>query len=146
MTRVWLALLAAGLAACAPARVAVRSDRGHAALDVGALATLAELVEREAADKASVLSMLGPPIGVVGQGNGEVFVYRHVARDANEVNLNPGYLIPSAPSLPLYVGRGVSGRDDVLMVFFDAEGLVVGASMRRDVEDAGVEALWEPHE
>ena len=134
-TRVALLSCALALAACAPTVVAVRSYRGHSALDEHALATISELAEAGALNKAGVLSVLGPPIAVVGQGGGEIFVYRHVARDASEINLNPGYLVPSAPSVPLYVDNDVSGRDDVLMVFFDAEGRVVGASMRRNVED-----------
>ena len=134
-TRVALLLCASALAACAPTVVAVRAYRGHGALDERALATLSELAEAGALDKAGVLSALGPPIDVVGQGGGEIFVYRHVARDASELNLNPGYVVPGAPSIPLYVDSDVSGRDDVLMVFFDARGQVVGASMRRNVED-----------
>jgi hypothetical protein len=58
-----------------------------------------------------------------------------VARDTSVINLNPGYIVPSAPSIPLYVDRDVSGRDDVLMVFFDARGRVVGAGIRRYVQD-----------
>ena len=134
-TPVALLLCAAALAACAPTGVAVRSYRGHRALDEHALATISELAEAGALNKAAVLSVLGPPITVVGQGGGEIFVYRHLARDASEIHLNPSYLLPSAPSVPLYVDNDVSGRDDVLMVFFDAEGRLVGASMRRSVED-----------
>lgn len=131
-------LLVSGLLACGPTLYAVRSYRGHAALDVGALATIAEIAEGDAPHKADVLSRLGPPVGVVGQAGGDVFVYRYVARDSQEVNLNPAFLVPSAPSVPLYLNRGVSGRDDVLLVFFDADGRLVDASMRRSVDAAEV--------
>jgi len=130
-----LALLATIPLACAPTLMAVRSYRGHQSLDPKALATISELAEAGALNKAGVLSVLGPPVSVVGQGGGEIFVYRHVARDASEINLNPSYVMPSAPSVPLYVDNDVSGRDDVLMIFFGADGKVLGASMRQNVDD-----------
>jgi hypothetical protein len=133
--RIVLTLLATIPMACAPTLVAVHSYRGHGALDEKALATISELAEAGALNKAGVLSVLGPPVSVVGQGAGEIFVYRHVARDASEINLNPSYVVPSAPSLPLYVNNDVSGRDDVLMIFFGADGKVLGASMRQNVGD-----------
>lgn len=135
-------VLLAGLAGCGPTLVAMRSYRGHRALDADSLATLAEIAERGGSHKADVLARLGPPTGLVGQASGEVFIYRYVARDAREVTLNPGYLVPSAPSVPLWADRGVSGRDDVLMVFFDADGQLVGASMRHSIDvDDSAEAL-----
>jgi hypothetical protein len=123
------------LAACAPTVVSVQSYRAHRPLDESVLTTLSELADTGDLTKARVLTELGPPVGVIGQGGGEIFVYRHVARDTSIINLDPGYLVPGAPSIPLYVDRDVSGRDDVLMVFFDAQGRVVGSGIRHYVNE-----------
>jgi hypothetical protein len=82
-----------------------------------------------------VLAALGPPVSILGQDDGEIFVYRRVARDTNTVTLNPGYVVPTAPSVPLYVDADVSGRDDLLMVFFDGQGYVRAASIRQSIAD-----------
>ncbi len=85
--------------------------------------------------KSGVLSVLGPPVSIVEEDGGDIFVYRHVARDTSEINLNPGYVVPWVPSVPLYVDNDVSGRDDLLMIFFGEDGEVIGASMRQSVRD-----------
>ena len=82
-----------------------------------------------------MLDLLGPPLHVIGQGDGEIFVYRRLARDSRTVTLNPAYLVPSAPSVPLYSRMNVSGRDDLLMVFFDTQGRVRALSSYRGVGD-----------
>ena len=130
-----LSLCIALLAACAPTLVAVRSYRGHGALDDEALAALSELAESGGLTKAAVLSRLGPPLSTLGQGGGDIFVYRHVARDTSEINLNPSYVVPAVPPVSLYVNSEVSGRDDLLMIFFGEDGEVIGASMRQSVRD-----------
>lgn len=123
------------LSACAPALWGVRTYRGYRAIDDTALTTLSELAEASALTKAGVLSVLGPPVSIVEEDRGDIFVYRHVARDTSEINLNPGYLVPSVPSVPLYVDNDVSGRDDLLMIFFGEDGALTGASLRQSVRD-----------
>ena len=71
-----------------------------------------------------MLATLGPPIQVIGQDTGEVFVYRRLARDTSTINLNPSMvtLFCPAPPIPIYFDSRTSGRDDTLMVFFDSQG------------------------
>ena len=135
--RRWLALAATLLLGCAPTIVALRSHRGHRALDEHALASLSARAELGTLDKAGVLTILGPPVVIVGQTRGEIFVYRHVARDTSEYNLNPGYLVQVIPPFPLLVDSNVSGRDDLLMLFFDSRGRLADASLRQSVGDVG---------
>lgn len=82
--------------------------------------------------KADVLAVLGPPIRVIGQGGGDVFVYQRLARDTFIVNVNPSFVpyFGPAPPIPLYFGSFSEGRNDVMMVFFDAEGRVVADGER----------------
>ena len=123
------------LVACAPTLWAVRSYRGYRAIDDTALTTLSQLAEASALTKSGVLSVLGPPVSIVEEDGGDIFVYRHVARDTSEINLNPGYVVPWVPSVPLYVDNDVSGRDDLLMIFFGEDGALTGASFRQSVRD-----------
>jgi len=136
-TRRWIVatLSVAWLAGCGPALISVTSHRGHLAIDRSGLEALERLLARDDGRKADVLAALGPPVSILGQDDGEIFVYRRVARDTNSVNLNPAYVVPTAPSVPLYVDTDVSGRDDLLMVFFDEHGLLRAASLRRSIAD-----------
>jgi hypothetical protein len=136
-SRRWIvaAVSVAWLAACGPALIAVTSYRGHLAIDRSGLESLERLLASDGSRKADVLAALGPPVSILGQDDGEIFVYRRVARDTNSVNLNPAYVIPTAPSVPLYVDTDVSGRDDLLMVFFDEQGHLRAASLRRSIAD-----------
>jgi hypothetical protein len=76
---------------------------------------------------------------VIGQDAGEIFVYRRLARDTRIINLNPGMVsVPiSLPSVPLFFDSETSGRDDTLMVFFDPDGLMQGASINLGIGDTG---------
>jgi hypothetical protein len=130
-----VAFAAACLAGCGPALIAITSYRGHLAIDRSGLETLERLLASDASRKADVLAALGPPVSILGQDDGEIFVYRRVARDTNSINLNPSYVFPPAPSVPLYVDTDVSGRDDLLMVFFDEQGRLRAASLRRSIGD-----------
>jgi hypothetical protein len=98
--------------------------------------TLEQLVADGEVHKAEVLRSMGPPVSVLGQEDGEIFVYRHVARDTSTINLNPGYIM-LGPSIPLWVDHNVSGRDDLLMLSFDAHGALRGASLRQRVAETG---------
>lgn len=74
--------------------------------------------------KADVLATLGPPIHVIGQEEGDVFVYRRLASDTTILHLNPSFIsyFGPMPPIPLYFGSSTIGRNDILMVFFDSEG------------------------
>jgi hypothetical protein len=130
-----LILISLALAACAPALVSVTSFRSHQAPPSVSIEDLESANGGETLRKADVLDLLGPPLHVIGQGDGEIFVYRRLARDSRTVTLNPAYLVPSAPSVPLYSRMNVSGRDDLLMVFFDTQGRVRALSSYRGVGD-----------
>ncbi len=124
---------AAALAGCGPTLIAVTSYRGHRAIEPDGLEAPARLLADGGADKAQVLAKLGPPVSILGQDDGEVFVYRRVARDTNTIDLNPSHLFPAAPPVPVYTDTDISGRDDLLMVFFDREGRVRAASIRHSI-------------
>ena len=50
----------------------------------------------------------------------------------------PVVSVPVAlPPVPVYFDSQTSGRDDTLMVFFDTEGLMQGASVNLGVGDTG---------
>jgi len=135
MTRAGLlALLLAALLAsgCAEAIFSIVSFRSHEAYSDASLMRFRELMGAGVAvTKSDVLATLGPPIEVIGQDEGEVFVYRRLARDTNVINLNPAMIsFVTAPPLPIYYGSDSSGRDDTLMVFFDREGRLRNAGER----------------
>lgn len=112
---------------CAKAIFSIASYRSHEAYSDASFAAFQGL-EPGAAGKAEVLAALGPPIHVVGQDRGEIFVYRRLARDTSVINLNPSTVsfLGPAPPIPLFYGSDTSGRDDTLMVFFDAAGRLRG--------------------
>jgi len=132
-----LALLLAALLAsgCAEAIFSIISFRSHEAYSDASLMRFRELMGAGVAvTKSDVLATLGPPIEVIGQDEGEVFVYRRLARDTNVINLNPAMIsFVTAPPLPIYYGSDSSGRDDTLMVFFDREGRLRNSGERRGI-------------
>lgn len=121
---------------CGPALFSVTSHRGHRALGTNATVVIERLADLAEVHKPDILNNLGPPVTILGQNDGEIFVYRHVARDTSTINLNPGYVM-LGPSVPLWVDHDVSGRDDLLMLFFDERGALRGASLRRRVGETG---------
>jgi len=136
--RAWLAVLVVAsyaVAGCAPALFARTSFRGDQAPPFLSMADLRELNGGEALRKATILELLGPPVHVIGQRDGEIFVYRRVALDSETLTLNPGYLTPVAPSVPVFSRMQISGRDDLLMVFFDTQGAVRSMSSYHAVGD-----------
>ena len=130
-------LLLASLVAigCAPSLFSSTSFRSDHAPPPLSMAELEAMSGAGPLRKATVLEVLGPPLYVIGQGDGEIFVYRRVARDSETLTLNPAYLTPVAPSIPVFSRKEVSGRDDVLMVFFDEQGEVRSMSAHRAVGD-----------
>lgn len=139
MSRIALLLVAALLGGCADAIFSIDSFRTHDAYTEASLEAFAELKADRPVSKADVLATLGPPIHVIGQDAGEIFVYRRLARDTRVINLNPGMVsVPiSLPSVPLFFDSETSGRDDTLMVFFDPEGWMQGSSVNLGIGDTG---------
>jgi len=126
MIRIALLLIAALSVGCAEAIFSLDSHRTHDAYTETSLDEFAKLRAAGPVSKAEVLATLGPPIQVIGQDTGEVFVYRRLARDTSTININPSMisLFGPAPPIPIYFDSRTSGRDDTLMVFFDAQGWV----------------------
>ena len=139
MTRTLALLLACGSLGCAEAIFSVVSFRSHDAFDDEALERFQASRERKVVTKSEVLAVLGPPTGVIRQDQGEIFVYRRVARDRSVLNLNPSMIpvLGPMPPIPIYFRREDSGRDDTLMVFFGSDGSVRGHSALFAVGDTG---------
>ena len=135
---VFCALLASG---CGQAIFSIVSFRSHDAYTDAALARFYELIEVTGGDvsKAQVLFTLGPPIQVVGQDEGEIFIYRRLARDTSVINLNPSMItfVGPMPPIPIYFASDSSGRDDTLMLFFDREGRLANQGLRLGVGEGG---------
>lgn len=140
--RMLVALLAVLLLGCGGALYSRESSRSHDAYTAASLESFRRAQADGLLSKADVLATLGPPIRVIGQEDGEIFVYRRVVTDTNAINLNPGVVsgLAPAPAIPLYLRSRTSGRDDTLMIFFDAHGQVRGESARHEVGDAMPEA------
>ena len=130
-----VALLVALLLGCGGALYSRESSRSHDAYTAASLESFRRAQADRLLSKADVLATLGPPIHVIGQEDGEIFVYRRVVTDTNAINLNPGVVsgLAPAPAIPLYLRSRTSGRDDTLMIFFDAHGQVRGESARHEV-------------
>ena len=139
MVRIGILLIAALLAGCAEAIFSLESHRTHDAYTEASLKEFVRLRDTGPVSKAEVLATLGPPIQVIGQDTGEVFVYRRLARDTSTINLNPSMVTLFGPALPIpiYFDSRTSGRDDTLMVFFDSQGQVQGEGFNLGIEDTG---------
>lgn len=137
MSRIALLMAAVLSSGCADAIFSIDSFRSHEAYTDASLEAFRSALSRGELTKADVLATLGPPIRVIAQDAGDIFVYLRLARDTRTVNLDPGMVsVPiSLPSVPLYFNRETSGRDDTLMVFFDSEGRMQGHSINLGVED-----------
>lgn len=132
-----VAMLASG---CAEAIFSIDSFRSHEAYSEASLLRFREIQSEGAVlTKADVLATLGPPVHVIGQDAGEIFVYRRMARDIRTINLNPGMvtLFVSLPAVPIYFDSETSGRDDTLMVFFDRQGNMRGEGVNLGVRETG---------
>ncbi len=116
---------------CAEAIFSIDSYRTHDAYTEASLGEFVEMRTAGPVTKADVLATLGPPIHVIGQDTGEIFVYRRLARDTRTIDINPAMvtLFFSLPSVPIYFDSDTSGRDDTLMVFFDSQGQLRGESV-----------------
>ncbi|MFO0980651.1 MAG: hypothetical protein U1E76_02710 [Planctomycetota bacterium] len=107
--------------ACSKTLVEVTTERRDVAFRTDQASDVESLTAGEGATKASVLSALGPPLTVIPQERGDVFVYRREAYDSQTVNVNPSWFT-SVPTTSIYTNTDQSRRDDVLMIFFDAAG------------------------
>jgi hypothetical protein len=139
MPRIALLLAATLSTGCAEALFSIDTYRTHDAYTEASLREFAAASAEGPITKAGVLATLGPPIYVIGQDTGEIFVYRRLARDNRTINLNPAMVsVPiSLPPIPIYFNSDTSGRDDTLMVFFDSEGWMQGASINLGIADTG---------
>ena len=134
-----LLLIAALSVGCAEAIFSLDSHRTHDAYTEASIGEFAKLRAAGPVSKAEVLATLGPPIQVIGQDTGEVFVYRRLARDTSTLNINPSMvnLFGPAPPIPIYFDSRTSGRDDTLMVFFDSQGWVQREGVNLGIGDTG---------
>jgi hypothetical protein len=138
MIRVALLLMAALSTGCAEAIFSIDSYRSHDAYTEASLAAFAAARAEGRVSKADVLATLGPPIHVIGQDEGEIFVYRRLARDTRAINLDPSTIsvFISLPSIPIYFDSQTSGRHDTLMVFFDSQGRMRGEGIHLGIGDS----------
>jgi hypothetical protein len=120
-------LLGTGCSATVVEITTERTDVGYRMQDQDVIAHLAQ---GEARSKGEVLSQFGPPVTVIPQSRGDVFVYRCQVYDTQTVNLNPS-LFTGVPSPSVYTNADSSRRDDLLMIFFDAHGQSYGAAFSR---------------
>ena len=130
-------LLAALLVGCADAIYTRTRHRSHEAYTEQSYAAFRQLqATGDAVTKAQVLGSLGPPLEVIRQAEGEVFVYRRVGRNVDVLDLNPGQVSGLTPvDVPIFYQAWIEDRDDTLMIFFDAEGKMVGEGQRLAVEE-----------
>ncbi len=139
MIRIALLLSAALSVGCAEAIFSIDSYRTHDAYTEASLGEFQETRTEGPVTKADVLATLGPPIHVISQEVGEIFVYRRLARDTRTIDLNPAMITVffSLPSMPLYFDSDTTGRDDTLMVFFDSQGRTRGEAVNLGIGDSG---------
>ena len=123
--------------ACAEAILSRTSFRSHDAYSDEAYAAFREILEAGGVSKGEALATLGPPIHVIPRDLGEVFVYRRLARDTDVLNLNPAMVSGLGPTvpIPIYFDSSSSGRNDTLMLFFDAAGRLVNEGRRFGIDD-----------
>jgi len=134
--RLVLALpLLLALTACSEAIVSRMTYRSHAAYTDEAHERFEQSQQDGPIRKPEVLATLGPPILVIPQPEGDLFVYRREALDTTIIHLNPAFIsyFGTMPPIPLYFGSFTRGRVDVLMVFFDTLGNLVDAGSRFDI-------------
>ena len=117
------------------------SFRNHNAHTDASFVSYQRIQTQGVVTKVDVLATLGPPLHVIGQADGDIFVYRRVASDTRIVDLNPSMVsFVTALPVPIYFNSNTSGRDDMLMVFFDAEGRARSEGARYAVERRSVDA------
>ncbi len=120
-----LVAVALACAGCSGALVSrIRYEEGHAP----AVRSLDGAVQR-AADKAAVLERLGPPVEILPQADGDIFVYRLSRTEMDVINVNAS--IFTGIVLPFYADVDGTQTDQVVYVFFDSKGRVRDVSMRR---------------
>jgi len=117
-------LLGTGCSATVVEITAARTDVGYPMQDPDVVARFT----KERRTKGEVLAQFGPPVTVIPQSRGDVFVYRSQAYDTQTINLNPE-LVTGIPSPSIYTNADSSRRDDLLMIFFDEHGKSYGAAI-----------------
>lgn len=124
------------LSGCAEAIFSRVTRRDSAAYSDADFTRYAKLRKMGTTGKGEVLSTLGPPVQVLAQDHGDVFVYRATSRVTDVINLNPSTVSGFGPTVPvpLYFSSDTTGREDTLMLFFDTEGRLVGESLARGID------------
>jgi hypothetical protein len=137
MIRTALLLVSTLSIGCAEAIFSIDSSRTHDAYTEASLNEFVRMSVEGPVSKADVLATLGPPIHVIGQEAGEIFVYQRLARDTRTINLDPSTIsvFISLPSIPIYFDSDTSGRHDTLMVFFDSQGRMQGEGVNLGIGD-----------
>jgi len=130
-----LGIALGALTACTSSFYSATTYRTHRTFTEQAYASFEGMIAEGPVFKPDVLGSLGPPVHVIAQELGEIFVYRSRVHDTNTINLNPAFFVRGAPSIPLWVDSDVSSRDDLLMVFFDTDGRVTATSAHRGIQD-----------
>ncbi len=134
-----VSLLLTGCAEALFSRVSMQSHAAYTDADFAAFLAIRRIGTTR---KGEVLATLGPPIQVLPQDRGDIFVYRRRARETNVVNLNPSMVSGFGPTvpIPIYFRSATTGREDTLMIFFDAEGRLRGQSLMRNIDESGATA------
>ena len=130
-----LLLLGGASLGCSDAFLSLITFRSHHAFTEESYEGYRETRRAGPVTKADVLTTLGPPIQVLVQDEGDVFVYRRVARDTRIIHLNPSFVsyFGPMPPVPLYFGSFTVGRNDELMVFFDRDGRLREDAVRFEI-------------
>ena len=76
--------------------------------------------------KADALSMLGPPVSVRRQFDGDLLFYRH------DVVESWGLLL--VPLIPLYSHWRGAANSDIIALLFDRDGVLTGVGVTRGVD------------
>jgi len=124
------------LTGCAEALFSRVTMRSHAAYSDADFSEFLAIRQIGSTRKGDVLATLGPPVQVLAQDRGDVFVYRRSARDRSVVNLNPAMVSGLGPTvpIPIYFRSVTTGYEDALMLFFDHEGRLLGDSLVRGID------------
>ncbi|MGQ0553900.1 MAG: hypothetical protein ACT4PU_11860 [Planctomycetota bacterium] len=77
--------------------------------------------------KAEALALLGPPVSVRRQTDGEIFLYRQDELRGSRLLL--------VPLLPIYERSIGSQRSDLLMLLFDGAGLLAAVGEQRGLAE-----------
>ena len=90
-----------------------------------------EQIEIGRTTRADVLETFGPPDRIVRQRDGDVFVYRYQQRNESQLTIEE----PVITNFEIFSYEKTQEKRDVLMVFFDREGVVTAFGYRAGREE-----------